>query len=76
MTTMTFDPAADPLLRPAEVAERVGVRPETVLRWIRARQIPAIRLGPRGPGGHYRIRTSDLNAFIARRTTGTDEEPF
>ena len=58
MGTMTFDPQADPLLRPDEVAALLGVGRDTVRRWIRQRQLPAIRFG-----GRYRVRTSDLRTL-------------
>ena len=45
------DTHADPMLRPSPVAAFLGVRHDTVLRWIRDQQLPAIRLGGTGRGG-------------------------
>jgi len=44
-----------------EVAERLKVDKETVLRWIRAKRLKAMRLGSK----MYRISPTDLTDFIA-----------
>lgn len=50
-----------------EVAERLGVHPETVGRWIRAKELPATKLGR---GGKCWVAPGDLNRFLkARRTS-------
>jgi excisionase family DNA binding protein len=54
-----------PLLTTREVAELLGVNPETVLRWTRRGELPAIRL----PGGAIRFRTDALDAWLAERAT-------
>lgn len=46
-------------------AERLGVSPKTLKKWVTAGHIPCLRT----PGGHRRFRASDLDAFIARSTT-------
>lgn len=51
--------AADPLLTPAEVADQLRVHPKTVSRWARAGRVQSIRT----PGGHYRLRESDVDAL-------------
>ncbi len=52
-------------LTTAEVASELRVNPETVRRWVRAGELPAL---PVGSG--YRITRSDFDAFVARlRTT-------
>jgi excisionase family DNA binding protein len=42
------------------------VNPETVLRWTRRGDLPAVRL----PGGPIRYRPEDLDAWLLARTTG------
>lgn len=51
----------------AEAARRLGVHKSTVTRWIAAGKLPAKRT----PGGHYRIRPSDL-----RRNAQTHHHPI
>lgn len=53
------------LLTARDVAGRLGVSAETVLRWTRAGTLPAIRL----PGGALRYREADLDGWLADRTT-------
>ena len=48
-----------------EVATRMKVSEETVRRWIRGKKLPVLDLG--GPRAGYRIRPSDLQAFLASR---------
>jgi len=48
-----------------EVAEMIGVSTETVLRWTRRGDLPAIRL----PGGALRYRGAELDAWIEGRAT-------
>ena len=49
----------------AEVAERFRLSLETVRKWIRSGELPALHLG--GPKAGYRIKESDLARFIAER---------
>jgi excisionase family DNA binding protein len=49
---------------PQEIADRLKVSPLTVRRWIREGRLRAVSLGGKKTG--YRIRESDLNAFIGR----------
>ena len=49
----------DRLLTAREVAELLGVSTETVLRWARRGELPAIRL----PGGAIRFREDELDAL-------------
>jgi excisionase family DNA binding protein len=53
------------LLTARTVAELLGVCAETVLRWVRDGQLPAIRL----PGGAIRIPESDLHDWLRSRAT-------
>lgn len=53
------------LLTTREVAERLGVTPETVLRWIDTRGLPARRLTSRA----IRFDETDLDAWLRERAT-------
>jgi excisionase family DNA binding protein len=53
------------LLTARTVAELLDVCAETVLRWIRNGQLPAVRL----PGGAVRIIESDLDDWLKSRAT-------
>lgn len=61
---------AGKLLRPSEVAERLGVEPQTVTRYIREGRLSAIETA----GGHYRISEASVLAFLGTegitKTTG------
>ena len=48
------------LLTAREVAQLLGVSTETVLRWTRRGELPAIRL----PGGAIRYREDELHAWL------------
>ncbi len=48
-----------------EVAAIFRVNIETVRRWIRAGEVPALSLG--GPRSGYRIKRADLDTFISSR---------
>jgi excisionase family DNA binding protein len=54
-----------PLLTTREVADVVGVSSETVLRWTRRGELPAIRL----PGGAIRVRENVLDEWLRERST-------
>lgn len=54
-----------PLLTARELAELLGVSSETVLRWTRVGDVPAIRL----PGGAIRYRPDAIEEWLERRTT-------
>jgi len=55
----------DRLLTARELAELVAVSPETILRWTRRGDLPAIRL----PGGALRYAPAAVEAWLAARTT-------
>jgi excisionase family DNA binding protein len=53
------------LLTAREVAGLLGVSPETVLRWTRRGELPAVRL----PGGAIRYREEELEVWLGARGT-------
>jgi excisionase family DNA binding protein len=53
------------LLTARAVSELLGVSAETVLRWTRRGELPAIRL----PGGAIRFRDGDLDEWLEKRAT-------
>jgi len=53
------------LLTAREVAARLGVSSETVLRWTRAGKLPGFRM----PGGALRYLDEALEAWLAERAT-------
>ncbi len=55
----------DRLLTAREIAERINVSTETVLRWTRLGELPAIRL----PSGQLRYREAEVEARIAEWAT-------
>ncbi len=55
----------DPWLTVEQVAKHLVVTEETVRRWIRTGELPVLALPSRRAG--YRIRQSDLDAFISQR---------
>ena len=55
------------LLTARDLAELLGVSAETVLRWTRRGELPAIRL----PGGAIRYREDALDAWLAERAIAT-----
>ena len=62
--------SADELLDVEKVAGELEVHVDTVRKWIREKQLRAIKLGRRGG---YRIRRSDLNEFLRKRETIDDD---
>jgi len=54
-----------PLVTARVVAELLDVSTETVLRWTRRGELPALRL----PGGAIRYRPDELEEWLERRTT-------
>jgi excisionase family DNA binding protein len=63
-----------PLLTARAVADLLGVSAETVLRWTRRGELPAIRL----PGGAIRFRPEELEGWLSERATparGVVEHP-
>ena len=56
----------DRLLTTREVADRLGLAPETVLRWAKRGKLPAVYLSSRA----IRFREKDLADWLEQRTTG------
>jgi excisionase family DNA binding protein len=48
------------LLTPGDVAERLKVKPRTVHEWLRIGRLGGLKIG-----GLWRVRESDLDAFLA-----------
>jgi excisionase family DNA binding protein len=63
--------SSDELLDVGKVAEELGVHVDTVRKWIREKQLRAVKLGRRGG---YRIRRSNLDEFLRKRETIQDNE--
>lgn len=53
------------LLTVDEAANRAQVHPQTIRRWIKKGELPAIRLGD-GPTARFRIRQEEFEAFLNR----------
>jgi excisionase family DNA binding protein len=58
---------ADRLVTAREFADLLGVSPETVLRWTRRGELPAIRL----PGRAIRYREAEIEEWLEQRATTT-----
>jgi excisionase family DNA binding protein len=56
-----------PLFTARQVAAMLGVSTETILRWTRRGELPAIKL----PGGAIRYRETDLEAWLDEHATAT-----
>jgi excisionase family DNA binding protein len=57
--------ADDKLLTPAEVADKLGIAPLTVVRWLRAGKLPGRKFGRK----FWRVLPHDLEAFITEVPT-------
>ena len=60
------------LVSAADVAKRLGIPRATVRQWLWSGKLPASRAGGRDAG--WRIRESDLEAFIAARRNVPNRE--
>jgi excisionase family DNA binding protein len=56
---------AERFLTARQVADRLGVAPDTILRWTRRGELPAVKL----PGGAVRFREDELEMWLAERST-------
>lgn len=57
---------------PPVVARWLEVYEETVTKWIRSGDLPALNVGGTGNGARYRIFRKDLVVFLQRRGLTTD----
>ena len=56
------------LLNKAEVAAKIGVHPESIMRLVRAGRFPApVRLGGDGPSFRVRFIENESDAWVAAR---------
>ncbi len=55
-----------------DIVSRLGVHEQTVRRWIKQGQLPAIMFGRKGG---YRVKDSDLDAFIQVQVEKGKVEP-
>jgi excisionase family DNA binding protein len=55
----------DELLSISQITKEIGVHEKTVRRWIEDPDLPLP--AEKNVSGHYRIKRSDLNNFIAKR---------
>jgi excisionase family DNA binding protein len=53
----------------ADIVEMLKVHEQTVRRWIKTGELPAVALGRKAG---YRIRKQDLDAFLEERMEGKD----
>lgn len=60
---------ADELLTLQQVADIMQLHVETIRAWVRERKLTAIRISAR----EYRVRRSDLDKFLQKRTTTGEE---
>jgi excisionase family DNA binding protein len=58
-------PDPEQLLTVADIAAHIGAHEQTVRLWIKRGELPASKFGTRIG---YRIKRSDYEAFLARRT--------
>jgi excisionase family DNA binding protein len=66
---LAADAVTGRLLTAREVAAQLGATAETVLRWTRAGELPAVRL-PGSVRGRLRYRADDINAWIDGHVMG------
>lgn len=62
------DELSDELLTPKEVATWLGVTSDTIYRWLRKGELPAIKLGRL-----YRIPKAEVLALVTRHGLGDEE---
>ena len=65
-----------PALRPREIAQRLGVKMDSVLTWIHSAELRAVNVAARqGKKPRWRILESDLAAFLASRAVQPPAPP-
>lgn len=65
LTAGQEDQLPEPLVKPDDVAARLGVNSETIYRWRRIPGFPAINVGGRDRPT-YRMRVSEVEAWLRR----------
>lgn len=60
-----------PMLTAREVADSLGLSPETVLRWARTGKLPSVRLSNRA----IRFPQAAIDRWVAERATPGQEAP-
>lgn len=56
-------------LKVEQIAKELGLSEETVLRWIRKKELKAYKLGK-----NYRVSREDYQEFLDQRYTGRTDE--
>jgi excisionase family DNA binding protein len=56
-------------LKVEQIADELGLSEETVLRWIRKKELKAYKLGK-----NYRVRREDYQEFLDQRYTGKTDD--
>jgi excisionase family DNA binding protein len=64
-------------LTPPQIAERLAVSEDTVLRWLANNELRGFRIGqkPNSKRPRWRVSEVDLLAFLERRSNGPRIEP-
>jgi len=70
---MTVTSPSDPLLSVPKFAERIGVSPYTVRKWIKSGKLEAVNINIGGKLPVYRIAESKLDEIVKR--IGCQGEP-
>ena len=65
----TSEPATAMLLTAREVADYLGLSSESILRWTRRGELPAIKL----PSGAIRYRPAQIEQWLAARELQNDD---
>jgi len=65
MPTAPASPKRPELLKVEQVADELQVKRTTVRTWIRNGSLKATLLGPAGKRREYRVRRTDLDAFVS-----------
>jgi excisionase family DNA binding protein len=56
-------------LKVEQIADELGLSEETVLRWIRKKELKAYKLGK-----NYRVKREDYQEFLDQRYTGKTDD--
>lgn len=60
------------MLTVANIADRLGIDDDTVRGWLATKQLRGVNVAknPNGKKARWRVRETDLEAFLERRATG------